>query len=653
MCGIAGICDAEGLSPRDRRMLPDMVSVLHHRGPDDSGLYHDDHCALGHARLSIIDLDGGRQPMCNENGAVWVVFNGEIYNFTALRDRLIGLGHRFRTRSDTEVLVHLYEQEGPDMLAHLEGMFALAVWDTHRRRLLLARDRLGIKPLYVWSQGGRLAFGSELKAVLCAGVPRRIRPDALLDYLCYLYVPSPKSIFEGIEKIEPGWGAVWQDGALRRFQYWDVPTECSHEGDPDELTARLGTLVRNAVQQRLVADVPLGAFLSGGLDSSTVVANMTELAARPPVTCSVGFDVEAFNELDAARVVARRFAADHHEHVVRPDAVAVAQKLAWHYDEPFADPSAVPTYYVSQAAREHVKVALSGDGGDENFGGYRRYRFAAAEQRIRAHIPQWLRWATFGPAGLVYPKADWLPQVLRAQSTLRNLAVDPDRAFFQSVVQLAPGAARRLLSDDLRSALTDYDPFSVLQRHFDRCQATHVAARCMYVDLKTYLPDDILCKVDRASMACSLEVRVPLLAHQIVEFAAAVPWSLKMQRGSGKWLFKQLMRPTLGPEVVDRPKQGFCMPVGQWLRGPLRSMAGDLLLGGGGATDEWLNRRRIEALWRQHQTGRRNCESTLWALLMLELWAGQLLRGDDARGTASEDERVELIRGAQSCGSQA
>jgi len=653
MCGIAGICDAQGLSPDDRRMLTDMVAVLHHRGPDDNGLYHDDHCALGHARLSIIDLAGGRQPMCNENGAVWVVFNGEIYNFVALRDRLVGMGHRFTTRSDTEVLVHLYEQEGAGMLAHLEGMFALAVWDAYRRRLLLARDRLGIKPLYVWTRGDRLAFGSELKAVLCAGAPRRIRLDALLDYLCYLYVPSPKSIFDGVEKIEPGWGAFWQEGVLRRFPYWDVPTGHTVEGAPHELTAQLGTLVRRAVQQRLVADVPLGAFLSGGLDSSTVVANMTELADRPPVTCSVGFDVEAFNELDAARAVAKRFAANHHEHVVRPDAVAVAQKLAWHYDEPFADPSAVPTYYVSQAAREHVKVALSGDGGDENFGGYRRYRFAAVEQRMRAHIPRWVRRATFGLAGRLYPKADWLPRVFRAQSTLRNLADDPERAYFQSVVQLAPSMARRLLSDDLQAALADYDPFSVLQRHFGRCEATDVMARCMYVDLKTYLPDDILCKVDRASMACSLEVRVPLLDHRIVEFAAGVPWSLKMRRGRGKWLLKELMRPTLGAEVVDRPKQGFCMPVGQWLRGPLRSMAGDLLLGGGGTTQEWLNRARIERLWRQHQAGHRNVESPLWALLMLELWARQLMRGADTPATANGDEPVGFMRGAQSCGSRA
>ena len=625
MCGIAGICDSTGLSPADRQALPEMVATLHHRGPDDSGLYYDAHCALGHARLSIIDLAGGRQPMCNEDGTVWVAFNGEIYNFVELRKRLIAAGHRFTTQSDTEVIVHLYEQAGPWMLEELDGMFAIAVWDTKRRRLLLARDRVGIKPLYYHRSDTRMVFGSELKAVLQAGVPKRLRPDALLDYLCYLYVPSPKTILQDVEKLEPGWAGVWEDGVWRQFQYWDVPTDSRVTGDEQALVDDLGRHVRRAVDRRLVSDVPLGAFLSGGLDSSTIVGTMGHLIADPVATCSIGFEDAAFDELTAARMVAKQFATDHCETIVQPEAVDVVEKLAWHYDEPFADQSAIPTYYVSQAARQRVTVALSGDGGDENFGGYRRYRFAMGEQRVRSMLPDWLRRRVFGAAARACPKADWLPKPLRARSTLANLSADPDRAYFQSVTQLDGDTARYLLSGDLRSQVTGYDPYEVLGRHFRACKTDDVAARCMYADLKTNLPDGILCKVDRASMACSLEVRVPLLDHRVVEFAAGLPTAMKIRNGSGKWALKELARPMLGDEIVDRRKQGFNVPMAQWLRGPLKAMGHDLLLASDSGTNAWLDRRQVRRLWQQHQSGLRDNSATLWAMLTLELWAQRFM----------------------------
>ena len=623
MCGIAGIADARGLTDDDRAAIDAMIDTLRHRGPDDRGTHAFAHCALAHARLSIIDLAGGRQPLSNEDGTVWISYNGEVYNFAELRGELEAAGHRFATHTDTEVIVHLYEEMGTACVDRLRGMFAFAIWDEPRRRLMLARDRVGIKPLYYHFDGHRLVFGSEIKAILAApGVPRRLRPEALLDYLNLYYVPAPKSMFADVDKLPPGHVLVFEDGRVRTHEYWDLEFGETPSGTEAELGERFWQHLSDAVACRLIADVPLGAFLSGGVDSSSVVAAMAERSDRPVVTNSIGFAEQRFNELPHADQVAQRFGTEHHRHVVEPDAVDVVERLAWHYDEPFADHSAVPTYYVSKMARQNVTVALSGDGGDENMAGYRRYRDLDRERRIRSVVPSLLRRGLFGPLSRSWPNPDWLPWFLRFRSKFALLgAMSDEAAHYRSMAFEQGEGGRRLLSGDVQRTLADYDTFSVFQHHYDRAPARDPLTRCLYVDIKTYLTDDILCKVDRASMAVSLEVRVPILDHVFMAFMASLPPDLKMRGGQGKVLFKQVARPRVGADVVDRPKMGFSMPLAAWFRGPLRGLVEDTILSPTACLRDWLDTGQIERLWRRHLGQGRWLESQLWALLMLELWA--------------------------------
>ncbi len=627
MCGIAGVVDAEGLADGDRAAIDAMLDTLRHRGPDDRGAQAFSHAVLGHTRLSIIDLAGGHQPMSNEDGSVWIAYNGEVYNFRELRAELATKGHRFATHTDTEVIVHLYEEMGPDCVDRLRGMFALAIWDEPRRRLLLARDRIGIKPLYVHSDGRRLVFGSEIKAILAApAVPREINPQALLDYLTLYYVPAPKSMFRGIEKLPAGHVLLFENGAIRTRQYWDLAFDASLEEDEASLRRRFWQHLSDAVEMRLVADVPLGAFLSGGVDSSSVVAAMAERSDRPVVTNSIGFQEERFNELPHADRIAKRFETEHHRYIVQPDAVDVVERLTHHYDEPFADHSAVPTYYVSKMARQNVTVALSGDGGDENMAGYRRYRDLARQRRIRSLVPSPLQRFLFAPLARLYPSPDWLPWFLRFRSKLALLSpMSPERAHFESMAFEQGTTTRRLLSADARSAVGDYDSFTVFEHHYRSAPDADPLTRSLYVDIKTYLVDDILCKVDRASMAVSLEVRVPILDHVFMEFMARIPATLKLRHGQGKYLFKETVRPKVGADIVDRPKMGFSMPLAAWFRGPLRAMFEDTVLVGSSRVRDWIDTTEVRRLWNRHQAHGRWLESQLWALLMLERWAREFL----------------------------
>ena len=648
MCGIAGIIAPDGLNPLDRASIQPMVQVLHHRGPDDRGTFCDERAALGHARLSIIDLStAGRQPMCNEDQSVWITFNGEIYNFAELREELLGKGHRFRTKTDTETIVHLYEEEGEACVERLRGMFAFGIWDQKKQRLFLARDRLGKKPLYYGEHRGKLAFGSEIKAMLQVPEwPREVDPQAVQDFLTFGWIPAPKSIFRSIRKLPPAHTAIFDAHGLRLREYWDFDDADPLTLTEDQLCEELRERLAEAVRLRLVADVPVGAFLSGGLDSSAVVATMAGLRTDPVITNSIGFDEQPFNEIHHADRVAALFKTDHHRQIVRPDAAEILPKLAWHWDEPFADSSAIPTYYVSKMARENVTVALSGDGGDENLAGYRRYKFSQRQRAVKRFLPEALRRGVFNTLGRIYPKADWLPRVFRAKSTFLELGSSESEAICRSRALLQPEISRALLNGDLRRELAGYESQSVIEHHYARSRMQDPLNRELYVDIKTYLVDDILTKVDRASMAVGLEVRVPLLDHKLVEFMARIPPSFKLRGGDGKYLLKQAFRPALGPEIVDRAKMGFTVPLKDWLLGPLRPIVTDMLFSPDSHVGACLNMDVLRCHWKAFQGGTSSSESLLWAVLMLETWARRFA-GNSETDSASHSRQEPGSRQCQ------
>jgi asparagine synthase (glutamine-hydrolysing) len=624
MCGIAGIYNFDSFKSVHESLLKRMTDSLVHRGPDDEGFYCSGPIGLGHRRLSIIDLAGGHQPLANEDETIWIAFNGEIYNFGELHDELIKKGHVFKTRSDTEVIVHLYEEVGEKCFEKLRGMFAIAIWDARNRKLLLARDRVGKKPLFYFFDGCRIVFASEMKAILeIPGVPREIDPEAVSDYFSFLYIPAPKSIFKNIRKVLPGHYLVVSKDGIRETEYWDLRFNHSLQLSEQEWCERLLETYREAVRIRLMSEVPLGAFLSGGVDSSSVVAMMSGLVNTPVTTCSIGFEEEDFNELEYAREIAAQFKTNHHEHVVRPDAVGIVEKLAWHYDEPFADASAVPTYYVSKAAREHVTVAISGDGGDENFAGYRRYFFDKRENSIRSLLPTALRQPIFGALASLYPKADWAPRIFRGKATFQNLARSPIEAYFRSVSALKSELKEQILDGDLRRQLGGYDSLDVLRSYYDKADTTDPLSRIQYVDVKTYLADDILVKVDRASMAHSLEVRAPILDHKLMELAATIPSSMKLRGMNGKYIFKKTLNEVLPRSVLNRKKMGFGVPLAQWLRNDLREFARAVIFDQ--RQDSFLNDSSVNRIWQEHQRGFRDRSTELWSILMFRLWQREFL----------------------------
>ncbi len=627
MCGFVGIFDPHGRAPIDRLLLERMNRTQRHRGPDGEGMHLAPGIGLAHTRLAIIDLDTGAQPMFNEDGAVVVVYNGEIYNFRDLREELRARGHRFRSASDTEVIVHAWEEWGEACVARLRGMFAFALWDERQKALFLARDRLGIKPLhYAVLPDGQLVFASELKALLAhPALPRRIDPCAVEDYLAYGYVPDPKTIYCDVSKLRPGHWLAWRVGqaAPRQERYWQLRFAArpglSVRRAAEELLERL----EEAVALRLIADVPLGAFLSGGVDSSAVVAMMSRRSAAPVNTCSIGFAERTHDETRFAQQVADAYGTRHHVGHARVQDLDVIERLPLVYDEPFADSSAIPTLQLSELARQVVTVALSGDGGDELFAGYRRHRWHLYEERARAALPGAIRRPLFGALGALYPKLDRAPRPLRLKSTLAELALDPADAYFQSVSIAADAVRRRLYAPALQRDLQGYSGAEIIRGHWRETQGLHPLDQVQYADLMTYLPGDILTKVDRASMAHSLEVRVPLLDHVLVEWAATLPPRLRLNARGSKFVLKAALGPYLPPAILRRRKMGFAVPLAAWLRGsllgPVERALAEPAFADAGLFDMAAVRRLIE----QHRSGRSDHSRLIWALFM---FAGFLAR---------------------------
>ena len=623
MCGIAGIFNTRNEDIPQIELINRMTDAITHRGPDESGIHLEPGLALGHRRLSVIDIASGQQPLFNADRSAAIVFNGEIYNFMQLRPELEALGYRFTTNSDTEVILHAWQAWGSQCVQRLRGMFAFAVWDQKRRHLFLARDRLGIKPLYyALLPNGHFVFGSELKALLPhPALPRERDPMAIEDYFAYGYIPEPRTIFSGVRKLPPGHTLLIEKGQTllpRTNQYWDIPFTDSGLATQDSAQSELIGRLREAIDIRLVAEVPLGAFLSGGVDSSAIVALMAGLVDQPIKTCSIGFDVPEFDETAYALAVAERYHTDHRTDTVKADDFALVDRLGWLFDEPFADSSAMPTYRVCEAARKRVTVALSGDGGDENLAGYRRYRMHMAEEQLRSRLPLGLRKAIFGPLGAIYPKADWAPRFLRAKTTFQSLARDSVGAWFHSVSRMSDEQRHTLFSPALRSELGGYNAVEVLRGHAARAPTDHPLSLVQYLDLKTFLVS-ILHKVDRASMAHALEVRVPLLDHQLVEWMSGLRPEWKLAGGDGKHLFKQALKPYLPDDVMYRPKQGFSIPLAQWFRGPLREKYQREVLGESIADSGLFNNNYLSQLLQQHDSGLRDNSVVMWELLMFAL----------------------------------
>ena len=626
MCGLAGIFHLTTPKPVDPLRVERMCDAIAHRGPDGFGVWTAPGVALGHRRLSIIDIAGSPQPMASTDGRAMLVFNGEIYNYRELRTELAAGGAVFHTDGDSEVIIAAYQRWGVDCLPRLHGMFAFAIYDLAANTLLLARDRLGVKPLFMAElPDGSLAFASELKALVAHPLLRReIDPLAVEDYLAWGYVPDHRSILKGVEKLPAGHYRLLKSGggATRPVQWWDVSFAERRRGNQRDHEAELVHLMRDAVTSRMVADVPLGAFLSGGVDSSAVVALMAEASSSPVKTCSIGFDVAALDESNYAQQIADRFHTDHRARMVSPDDFEAVEHLAGMFDEPFADASALPTWRVCQLARENVTVALSGDGADEAFAGYRRHVFQYGEDRVRRMLPGPLRAGLFGLAGHLYPKADWAPRRFRAKTTLLSLAGTSEAAYASAVSVTGPALRDGLYSPEFLRLRGDYraeDPFLEVMAE---APARSGLDRAQYADLKFWLPGDILTKVDRASMAVSLEAREPLLDHRLIEFAASLPESERVHAkgfgGQGKWVMKQAMRRYLPDDILFRPKQGFVTPIAQWFRGPLagaaRSIASSAPLGRTG----WFDEKRLAAIAEAHISGRSDHSRLLWQLLMLD-----------------------------------
>jgi asparagine synthase (glutamine-hydrolysing) len=627
MCGITGFIDlwntsdARGAEER-AHVLDAMCRVIRHRGPDDQGVMLRDGVALGMRRLSIIDLPGGHQPISNEDGAVTIVFNGEIYNYRELQTLLQARGHRFATNSDTETIVHAYEEFGTSCLNHLRGMFAFAIWDDGEKKLFIARDRVGKKPLYYSvTRSGTLVFGSELKSLLeHPDVTREINPRALDAYFSLGYVPDPISIFANIEKLPPGHHLTFSCGRLTIERYWDFSYESNGNGhSPSDYLDELRALLDEAVKLRLVSDVPLGAFLSGGIDSSTVVALMARHMDQPVKTFSIGFNEDSYNELKYARLTAKKLGTEHHEFLVTPDICDVVDQLTWHFDEPFADSSAIPTYVVSKLAREHVKVVLTGDGGDELFAGYSRY--VTERQRHKFDfVPRIVREGVMDPLSRRMPHGAW------GRNYLHNVSLDPIARYLDNVSVFTSLNKSSLYTSDFSDQLRDMSHLNSYFRELSGNVKTDARLdSLLYIDSKTYLPGDILTKVDRMSMAVSLEARVPLLDHKLIEFVTRIPASMKMAGLETKHLFKRAVADLVPAEVLNRPKQGFGVPIQQWINQQLRERIRDTLNDPRTLQRGYVTRSHVEKLLDEHERGRRDHAMALWALLMLELWHRQFV----------------------------
>jgi asparagine synthase (glutamine-hydrolysing) len=622
MCGIVGIFDTVEKRQIDKDLLIKMNEVQNHRGPDASGLHIEPGVGLAHKRLSIIDLSSGHQPLFNEDESIVVVYNGEIYNYRELTDDLRKCGHSFRTHSDTEVIVHAWEEWGSMCVEHFRGMFAFALWDRNKRTLFLARDRLGIKPLYyALLPDNRLVFSSELKALLLnSRFPRDIDPLAVEDYFGFGYVPEPKTIFKYAKKLQPGHTLSIMQGDNRKLMpemYWDIPFRLNESIKEQEAGLEIVERLREAIKVRLVAEVPLGAFLSGGVDSSAVVSLMAGLSENPVNTCSISFDDPRFNEAEYASQVAKMYNSNHQTEEVNPDDFDLIDQLVNLYDEPFADSSAIPTYRVCELARKKVTVALSGDGGDENFAGYKRYSRHLAEERLRAVFPFGLRKRLFGMLGNAWPDLPRAPRIFRAKAMLEMVSYSTIEGYFDTVNVVRNSLRKNLYSDQFRSELQGYSAVEVLKEHANQAPTNHPLSLLQYLDMKTYLPGDILTKVDRASMAHGLEVRVPILDHKLVEWISNLSPELKLRNGTGKYIFKKALEPYLPQDILYRRKMGFAVPLAKWFRGPLKKRVENSVINSLCET-EIFNNNILSKLAHEHQAGLRDHSAVLWSLLMFD-----------------------------------
>lgn len=622
MCGIAGIFHLETAKPVDPERVKRMTDAIAHRGPDGSGIWSAPGVGLGHRRLSIIDLEGGAQPMRSDDGALTLTFNGEIYNFQELRAELEAAGFAFQTHSDSEVILQGWRHWGVDCVSHFQGMFAFAIHDARTRQLFLARDRVGVKPLYYAPiADGSVLFGSELKALTAHPALRReIDFAAIDDYMAFGYVPDHACILRGVKKLPAGHYLLLEQGRAlpQPTQYWDIDFSQRVRGSHTELSEELLRLLRQGVASRMVADVPLGAFLSGGVDSSTVVALMAELSRQPVKTCSIGFDESALDETAYADRIARRFASDHRSRKVAADDFGLIDTLAYHFDEPFADASALPTYRVCEMAREEVTVALSGDGADEALAGYRRHVFHHKEERVRGLLPQSLRAPLFGTLGQIYPKADWAPRPLRAKTTLQSLGRTGPQGYTDAVSITNPAMRHMLYSPRMRGAIEGYAAENYMEVLMAQAPARGGLDQAQYADMKMWLPGDILTKIDRTSMAVGLEAREPLLDHRLLEFAASLPENMRVRGGQGKWLMKKTMQSHLPDDILYRPKMGFVTPIDVWFRGPLAAQAEALAASFVFSQMDIFNSKAIAAVAADHVAGRANNGRLLWQLVMLE-----------------------------------
>ena len=640
MCGITGIFDTRAGSEIDRGVLQRMNDSQFHRGPDEGSLHTEPGVGLGHRRLSIIDLATGQQPLFNEDGSVVVIFNGEIYNYQELIPELQALGHVFHTKSDTECIVHGWEAWGPDCVKRFRGMFAFALWDRNQQTFFMARDRMGVKPMYyAVLDDGMLLFGSELKSVLAHGGMRRdMDPLAVEEYFALGYVAEPRTVFKQAKKLPPAHTLVIRRGQPIKepIPFWDVRFSLDNPISEADAQSELAARLKESVRLRMIAEVPLGAFLSGGVDSSAVVATMAGLSAEPVNTCSIAFDDPAFNESEFAQKVADRYKTNHRVETVMSDDFDLIDTLAGLYDEPYADSSAIPTYRVCQLARKHVTVALSGDGGDEAMGGYRRYRMHLMEESMRSAMPMGLRKPLFGTLGKIYPKADWAPRMFRAKTTFEGLARDSVEAYFHSISILRGPMRDELFSPKFKSEIAGYNAQEVFNHHAANAGTDDPLALIQYLDIKTYLVGDINTKVDRASMAHSLEVREPLMDHELIEWLATLPSSHKIKGQEGKYVFKKSMEPYLPNEVLYRPKMGFSVPLARWFRGPLKQRVRDAVLGERLKSTGWFNTTYLQHLIEAHQSGARDYSAPLWTLMMFEAFLRQVVDGNRAVAASGE-----------------
>ena len=625
MCGIAGFTrfhqTAHHHIKGDLDTLKKMGKAIYHRGPDAGGEYLDEHVGLCHRRLSIIDLStAGNQPMLSADEQFVIAFNGEIYNFQELRDTLIKDGYNFKTKTDTEVLLALYQRDGEELVHHINGMFAFSIWDKAQKKLFIARDRLGKKPLYYLDYNGSFVFGSELKSLLTLPeVPRVIRADAVRDFFAYQYIPDPKSIFENIYKLEPGHSLTVTTEGVKKHQYWDLSFKKVSDKDIETTASDLLKEIKQSTKIRMVSDVPLGAFLSGGVDSSGVVGLMAENSDKPVTTCAIGFDSKEFDEVEFAQNVATQFKTDHHEFTVRENVEDNLEKIVGFFDEPFADPSLIPTFFVSELARAKVTVALAGDGGDECFAGYSKYAVDEVENRLRKLFPSFVRKHVFSKLATALKGARPTP-LRKAYTLLNTLSLEPDYGFFLTNSFFREEIWDRVVSNKYKQQLGNYHPSQITTEHYQNADGPDHLSKILYTDFKTYLPGDILVKVDRMSMANSLEVRAPLLDYKVVEHAARIPSSLKLVKGDKKHILKKAFSKLLTHDTLYRKKMGFSVPLAQWLRKEIKDQAEKTLFDAQHGLPDYFDMTQVQNLWQEHQKGLANYSAELWSMLMFQMW---------------------------------